>query len=179
MDRTPNDLLPASKKDAESIGSKHYFDGIPCKNGHIEKRRTKCKSCIQCIRNATAKYKTTEKYAIGAAKRMERKKADGTWHLESTSRLLKHEYGITLVEYNKILEKQQGICAICKENEKIIDKRTGNPKRLAVDHCHETNIVRGLLCQSCNTALGKFKDKPEIIERAANYVRNKGELNCQ
>jgi len=75
MDRTPNDLLPASKEDAKSIGSKHYFDGIPCKNGHIEKRRTKCKSCIQCIRNASTKYKLTEKYQIGAAKRIEGKKS--------------------------------------------------------------------------------------------------------
>lgn len=179
MDRTPNDLLPASKEDAESIGSKHYFDGIPCKNGHIEKRRTKCKSCIQCIRNAAAKYKLTEKYQIGAAKRIEGKKASGEWNLECANRTLKHQYGITLEEYNKMLEKQQGVCVICKESEKIIDKFTGKAKRLAVDHCHKTNIVRGLLCQPCNTALGKFKDNPEIIERAANYVRNKGELNCQ
>jgi len=177
MDRTSNNLLPASKEDAELVGSIYYFTGVPCKRGHIEKRRTKCKSCIQCIRNAGAKYKLTEKYAIGTTKRIERKKALGIWNLECTNRTLKHQYGITLEEYNKILEKQQGVCAICKESENIVDKNTGNIKRLAVDHCHETNIVRGLLCQSCNTALGKFKDKPEIIERAANYVRNKGEIN--
>lgn len=179
MDRTPNDLLPASKEDAELIGSKHYFDGVPCKNGHIEKRRTKCKSCIQCIRNASAKYKLTEKYAIGAAKRIDSKKADGTWSLDCASRTLKHQYGITLEEYNKMLEKQQGVCAICGKAEKITDKRTGNVKRLAVDHCHKTNVIRGLLCLFCNTAIGKFKDNPELIEKAASYVRNKGELNCQ
>ena len=178
MDRKcPNHLLPSSKEEAELIGSKYFFTGIPCRAGHLSKRRTNCKSCLECNQKAAAKYKLTNSYAEKTAERIRAKKESGEWYLEAASRILKHEYGITLEEYNVILKKQNNLCAICQTEETTIDKRNGKVKRLAVDHCHKTNVIRGLLCWRCNTAIGKLKDDPEIIQRAANYVRNKGELN--
>ena len=61
---------------------------------------------------------------------------------------------------------QGGGCAICGI--------TVDPthKQLSVDHCHNSGKVRGLLCTLCNTALGSFKDDPELLQKAINYVSN-------
>ena len=75
---------------------------------------------------------------------------------------LKTDYGISLEQYNIMLEKQKGVCSICYKPE------VG--KALAVDHCHRTLVVRGLLCQKCNTSLGKMEDSPDRLRRAAAYL---------
>lgn len=72
----------------------------------------------------------------------------------------KYEYGITPERYDELFKQQNGKCAICKES---FDK-------LDVDHCHKTSIVRGLLCGSCNRALGLFKDDIKRIQEAINYL---------
>ena len=64
-------------------------------------------------------------------------------------------------EYDKLLEEQSGCCAICEKNEK-----------LHVDHDHNTGEVRGLLCGSCNLAIGLMRDNYKIAEAAATYLRN-------
>jgi len=73
---------------------------------------------------------------------------------------LKSLYGISLEEYNKILENQGGVCAIC---EKLNDK-------MHVDHCHETGAVRGILCMPCNTSLGIFGDNVIGIKKVLEYL---------
>ncbi len=77
----------------------------------------------------------------------------------------KYKYGITLLEYTELLESQNGKCAICKS---IYDHPRF--KYLAVDHCHSTGKVRGLLCHSCNAGLGRFKDDPAILYMAMKYL---------
>jgi hypothetical protein len=77
---------------------------------------------------------------------------------------LKHLYGITPEEYSSLLEKQGHQCAICRTD----SCQTG--RAFSVDHCHSTGKVRGLLCQSCNTALGKFNDDIERIHKAIRYL---------
>jgi len=76
-------------------------------------------------------------------------------------RRLQSDYGLTPEQYNKILEAQGGLCAICKQS-----------RKLHVDHCHESGVVRGLLCRSCNTALGKLGDTSSGLMRAVRYLRN-------
>lgn len=77
---------------------------------------------------------------------------------------LKTTFGITLNEYELRLKKQNNCCAICNRNrfEFNID--------FAVDHCHITGKVRGLLCSNCNNGLGRFKDSVETIVCAASYL---------
>lgn len=81
---------------------------------------------------------------------------------------LRQDFGLTLAEYKNILEKQKGVCAICNHSES--EKRLGTRKNLSVDHDHLTNTIRGLLCSACNTGLGKFKDSPETLRKAADYL---------
>lgn len=85
----------------------------------------------------------------------------------------KREYGISLEEYDDMLFKQSGQCLICgdSQNLNVIDYRSGKNRRLAVDHCHKTGKVRGLLCDWCNRALGFLRDDPELFEKAAEYLR--------
>lgn len=71
-------------------------------------------------------------------------------------------YAISLEEYNKMLDIQNYRCAICKNR-----TRTAV---LNVDHDHITGKVRGLLCSRCNTGLGRFQDRWEIVNEAANYL---------
>ena len=79
-------------------------------------------------------------------------------------------FGITLVQYNEMLETQKGLCAVCGNPETVIDNRTKTPRRLAVDHCHTTKKVRGLLCMACNQGIGNFRENPEFLISATQYV---------
>ncbi len=80
-------------------------------------------------------------------------------------KLLK-KYGMSLEDYNTLLEKQHGVCAICGAAPLDGELRG----ELKVDHNHSTGEVRGLLCDNCNKALGLFKDNPKAMRRAAAYV---------
>jgi len=78
-------------------------------------------------------------------------------------RSLKTNYGIDNVIYEKMFELQGRVCAICKE-----PCSKGN--NLAVDHCHLTGQVRGLLCHRCNMSLGTFKDNLSLFRSASSYL---------
>ena len=82
---------------------------------------------------------------------------------------LVRKYGITAVEADALLEKQDGVCAICQ---KIPDAISGASWH--IDHDHSTGEVRGVLCHHCNTALGNFFDDLTIIGRAMNYLESGG-----
>lgn len=90
---------------------------------------------------------------------------------------LKRNYKISLDEYNQMLLDQDLVCAICKKEEVSVDSKKGKIRDLAVDHCHTTGKVRGLLCWKCNTSLGKFKDSVENLQRAIDYLNKSREVN--
>jgi hypothetical protein len=79
-------------------------------------------------------------------------------------------YGITLAEYNAAFDAQGGRCAICRQPETNVDKRSGITRRLAVDHDHFTGTVRNLLCGRCNLGLGLLGDDPTLLRAMAEYV---------
>ncbi|MFG3048454.1 endonuclease VII domain-containing protein [Streptomyces sp. NPDC048202] len=72
---------------------------------------------------------------------------------------LKRNYGLSESERDALIASQGGVCCICL---------SAPPAH--VDHCHETGRVRGVLCFSCNAALGQLRDRPDAIRRAAAYV---------
>lgn len=78
-------------------------------------------------------------------------------------RLLRH--GLTAREYDFLLQKQSGVCAICKKR-----RKNKNGTNLTVDHSHKTGKVRGLLCNQCNLALGLLEDCKARLLRAAKYL---------
>jgi hypothetical protein len=77
---------------------------------------------------------------------------------------LKATYSLTVAEWEVLLVQQGGGCAICSAPPK------GTKRRFNVDHDHVTGRKRGLLCNNCNMGLGKFKDDPLLLRRAADYV---------
>lgn len=85
--------------------------------------------------------------------------------------LLKRKYGITREQYDEMFARQGGLCAICGTDNGASAKGT---KTLAVDHCHETGEVRGLLCNGCNRAIGLLKDNVAVLESAIRYLKKGG-----
>lgn len=94
------------------------------------------------------------------------------WALNNKDKIvnkrLKHLFGITLSDYEALLEAQNCQCAICGIEE------CSSGKNFAVDHNHSTSEIRGLLCKKCNTALGLFRDNPLFVGNAYQYLIEKG-----
>lgn len=176
MTITINLPLPTDKKIAMERGVLRYFTGEPCKNGHFSERRSKTGECIKCNLEAHARYTKTEKGISKAKEIIGRHKKSGAWKLMTKERQIKHQYGMSLQEYENLHLKQNGVCAICNKPESILSPDGSTPRNLAVDHCHTTGKVRGLLCQSCNTALGKFNDSISLLNKAALYIEKEGEI---
>jgi hypothetical protein len=80
----------------------------------------------------------------------------------SAERHLMSKYGLTKADKTKMHQKQNGSCAICKEDVLLSD--------IVVDHCHTTGKVRGLLCNACNKAIGLLKDDPKRCIVMARYL---------
>lgn len=121
--------------------------------------QSQCKSCKKEIH--------MEHVAKDPVRHQEKTKAYGAkWWASLTPEKrkaykLKHNYDLTIEEYNVMLKEQNNLCLICKE---ILIKPV-------VDHCHTTGKVRGLLCGTCNSGIGMLKDDPEIVLRAYDYLK--------
>jgi len=76
------------------------------------------------------------------------------------------KFGLTLEQLELLEQDQRGLCAIC-------NRPCGTGRSLAIDHCHESSVVRGLLCGSCNLGLGKFEDDIDRLEAAIRYVKER------
>lgn len=79
---------------------------------------------------------------------------------------LQRKYGITVEQYDDLLTAQNGLCGCCETN-----KPGGRWGTFHVDHCHESNEIRGLLCNRCNTAIGLFGDTADGVSKALKYLR--------
>ena len=91
------------------------------------------------------------------------------WHIYLRERMLKQRYGLTSAQYSEMLSAQGGGCAICTR------KSPGNghgDRYFDVDHCHETDKVRGLLCRQCNLLLGQLEKlkRPGMRSAIAKYL---------
>ena len=130
------------------------------KNG-VQKRQSSCKECQNKI--------TKDRY--------QNKKYD--YSEINRENYLKRTYNITIKEYDKMFDEQNGVCAVCQQPEKRIATRKLNKDdettlSLAVHHCHKTNKLLALVCNDCNRGMGLLKDDPELLRRAA--LLNEGEL---
>lgn len=99
-----------------------------------------------------------------------------------TDRYVLKGYGLTPAAYDALFVAQGGLCAICRS----ADTGHKRAKRMFVDHCHTTGVVRGLLCNYCNIMLGAAKDSHERLRCAASYLERSttilagtGGVECQ
>ncbi len=81
------------------------------------------------------------------------------------ARGLRRNYSMTVEHYNRLFSEQQSCCAICKRHQGEFKRR------LAVDHCHASKEIRGLLCYDCNPMLGYAKDNEDRLLAAVSYLR--------
>lgn len=79
------------------------------------------------------------------------------------SSVIKATYGIDIARFNQMVSEQGGVCAVCGGVQ-------SDGRRLAIDHCHKTGVIRGLLCSPCNTSIGHAKDNPERLRALADYL---------
>ncbi len=78
------------------------------------------------------------------------------------------KFGIEIERYEQMVEEQDNRCAICGRHERL--KYKGTVKALASDHCHSTGKVRALLCDWCNTGIGRFDDDIAMLKKAIAYL---------
>ena len=84
-------------------------------------------------------------------------------HKSARKEGLKRRHGVTLEWFNKKLEEQNNVCAICGNGFK-------SEKDKCVDHCHITEVRRSILCFNCNIGIGKFGDSVELLKKATEYL---------
>jgi len=113
------------------------------------------------VREAARKYREANREKINECQRKEY-----ALHPERPRRAkLKRKYNLTPEEYELLVARQDGACAICE--------RPLGGKGLVVDHDHITEVVRGLLCGNCNRAMGYLRDNPALLRRAADYLERR------
>lgn len=122
-----------------------------------------CKGCVSSLEKTRKEYHK---------KKMQKKRKCPDYRIMEAANKrdyrLQWSYGINEKDYLEILEEQNYCCKICGVHEKELYKR------LSVDHNHETHKVRGLLCDACNRGLGLFKDNPDMLKKAAKYLKKEG-----
>lgn len=79
---------------------------------------------------------------------------------------LRSSYGISLLQFNELLKKQDHKCAICKRSDNKL--KSGKVQHFVVDHCHSTKIVRGLLCHACNMRVGIMENWGPLLQEYIN-----------
>jgi hypothetical protein len=82
-------------------------------------------------------------------------------------------FGITVNDYLRMYHEQKGVCKICGKEETVKNGPSGKLKDLSIDHCHKTNVIRGLLCNNCNRAIGLLNDDVNVLKSAIQYLINK------
>lgn len=126
-----------------------------------------CKKCVNVRRRAH--YLENREYKIKQAREYREKNRERVLHSKR-----RQSFGITAKEFNEMLLRQNGLCAICKQPEtsKINRGKNGSKTNsLSVDHDHRTGAIRGLLCGRCNRGVGFFKDDIKILYSAAKYLK--------
>lgn len=150
-------------KKCSKCGTVKPLDEFGVQTRNRDGRHSHCRLCLRAQRLADYhKHKARKN-----PERNARRRGTGS-HWASA---LKTKYGITVDQYDTILQKQDYCCAICRQPETQRDTRYGQVLRLAVDHDHKTGRIRGLLCSACNTAIGKFNDDPDLIQSAIAYLK--------
>lgn len=122
------------------------------------------------ISERTSKYYSDNKDKYKSYRILNKEKSDlyykNYYHSVKINRNYLNKYKISLEDYNDLFNKQNGSCAGCKRHQSEFSKR------FAIDHCHKTNKIRGLLCMQCNLTLGMINDNTDVLSNLINYLKN-------
>lgn len=111
-----------------------------------------------------SQFDTSTREGRNAYERAVKRKSPHIWR----DRHFRQTFGISLADYMRKLDQQGGVCACCGLPETATIK--GEVRWLSVDHCHASGDVRDLLCGNCNQGLGRFRDDPALLRKAAEYL---------
>lgn len=124
--------------------------------------QSRCKSCAIASSRAHYRENREQHQASHAAWRAANPEKVSLYQQKAA---LKAKYGLTIEDYEAMLQSQGGVCAICGGDE------PGHGRRwFSVDHDHQTGRIRGLLCNPCNIGLARFQDNAGVLMRAAHYL---------
>jgi hypothetical protein len=148
---------------------------VICKSCGKEKAHKAHGLCLSCFRqayNAENTKSVKRQRDLSRAKHREQYNASARQHYAKNRETIKaiwreKKYGLTPDQYQSMLDAQAGLCAICRLPQNAVSR--DGTRTLHVDHDHRHNVVRGLLCLSCNTKLGLF-EQPEWLEKAIGYI---------
>lgn len=117
--------------------------------------------CAHCGGEVPVEGRAGRRYCSPECKK---RAMDARWRERAPDYMRGYLYGMKPGEFDALLAAQEGRCAICRTDE------PGGRGTWHVDHCHDTKVIRGLLCNSCNSGLGRFKDNPAVLRAAADYL---------
>lgn len=121
--------------------------------------RSRCKACDSELNSEYYKQNRQKMYESNSEYCRQNKR-------KIEDRRLHRRYGISIDDYDRMSATQGHKCAICGSK-----SSGGNKSRFCVDHDHETGQVRALLCNKCNQGIGLMQDDPDLLEKAADYIR--------
>ena len=140
------------------VGSKNKVKK-PCKKCGGLKRNPSGSNCVKCKKEYDKEYRTDNSMSIKQTKREDYLNNKESRKSRAMDNHFKKTYGLTSKQVQELKDKQQGLCALCKDR-----------KAISVDHCHKTGRVRGVLCRQCNTGIGQLNDDPKLLKAAVRYL---------
>jgi hypothetical protein len=182
-------LCIVCKKEFIERAVSHMTCSTECRTIHNKKRQIKwvndlknkeniflkVKKCSRCKENLSIDKFNRQNSKIGSysphcrncinSEKKFRYHHDEKYKRSSLNVKFKSNYGITLEQYENMFELQNGCCAICERHQ------SNFKKRLSVDHEHSSGKIRGLLCSFCNTSLGNFDDREDLLLKAIDYLK--------
>ena len=131
-----------------------------------------CKDCrksnVKRWRNANLEKAREVSHASYAKNPVPNRIRAAAWHLNNAEKArasaLKFRFGISTEHYRHLAKSQDECCGICGKHQSELRQK------LSVDHDHNTKAIRGLLCGTCNTGLGMFRDDPKLLTNAITYI---------
>ena len=151
--RINNEFVPNSHKKCNKCGEIHSIENFSKNNKTKDGLEYSCKNC---------------KKEYHFANRSKRIQAKREWDKRNPDKIRAQglkKYGLTIPDYDEMFKKQNGKCLICGVDQSELKKS------LFVDHCHNTNKIRGLLCNLCNRGIGSFRDNINLLEQAIKYLK--------
>lgn len=142
------------------LPSSEFYSYIRKSSGKQE-RAVWCKVCSRARASAYGYEYRASGRRDDKKRYADEKKNHPDWREKRRDYELRHCYGITQADYERMYAEQEGKCAVCLKQRK---------KKMDVDHDHKTKKVRGLVCRSCNLIMGLVHENYDVLLRAGQYL---------